>query len=159
MGTASVRAALVTREGQLKSTAEEPISIWEPQSDHYVQSSTEIWQKCCTVVKVKRELRGLSQLHFNTPIMFNRISVFRKLLRVWRGARCEGLALMPPALWWFWTKAFSLFQSIRMVSERFSVAFMALFLTHHSHSFAMRSLQKTKNTPKIYIFLLFQIFK
>ncbi|TKS80182.1 FGGY carbohydrate kinase domain-containing protein [Collichthys lucidus] len=51
VGTASVRAALVTRTGLLKSTAEEPISIWEPQSDHYVQSSTEIWEKCCTVVK------------------------------------------------------------------------------------------------------------
>ncbi|KAK2822065.1 hypothetical protein Q5P01_022130 [Channa striata] len=51
VGTASVRAALVTREGLVKSTAEEPISIWEPQSDHYVQSSTEIWEKCCTVVK------------------------------------------------------------------------------------------------------------
>ncbi|KAM7378953.1 hypothetical protein PAMP_004538 [Pampus punctatissimus] len=51
VGTASVRAALVTREGLLRSTAEEPISIWEPQSDHYVQSSSEIWEKCCTVVK------------------------------------------------------------------------------------------------------------
>uniref|UniRef100_A0A4W6BW72 FGGY carbohydrate kinase domain-containing protein n=1 Tax=Lates calcarifer TaxID=8187 RepID=A0A4W6BW72_LATCA len=51
VGTASVRAALVTRDGLLRSTAEEPISIWEPQSDHYVQSSTEIWEKCCTVVK------------------------------------------------------------------------------------------------------------
>ncbi|KAK7944778.1 hypothetical protein WMY93_000506 [Mugilogobius chulae] len=51
VGTASVRAALVTREGLLKSTAEEPISIWEPQSDHYVQSSSEIWEKCCVVVK------------------------------------------------------------------------------------------------------------
>uniref|UniRef100_A0A4W6BZ54 FGGY carbohydrate kinase domain-containing protein n=1 Tax=Lates calcarifer TaxID=8187 RepID=A0A4W6BZ54_LATCA len=49
VGTASVRAALVTRDGLLRSTAEEPISIWEPQSDHYVQSSTEIWEKCCTV--------------------------------------------------------------------------------------------------------------
>lgn len=51
VGTASVRAALVTREGLLKSTAEKPISIWEPQSDHYVQSSCEIWAKCCVVVK------------------------------------------------------------------------------------------------------------
>lgn len=54
VGTASVRAALVTREGVLRATAEEPISIWEPQSDHYVQSSTEIWEKCCTVVKVQQ---------------------------------------------------------------------------------------------------------
>uniref|UniRef100_A0A3Q3N8M5 FGGY carbohydrate kinase domain containing n=1 Tax=Mastacembelus armatus TaxID=205130 RepID=A0A3Q3N8M5_9TELE len=48
VGTNSVRAALVTREGVLKSTAEEHISIWQPQCDHYVQSSTEIWEKCCT---------------------------------------------------------------------------------------------------------------
>lgn len=52
VGTASVRAALVTRSGLLRSTAQEPISVWEPQSDHYVQSSTEIWEKCCIVVKV-----------------------------------------------------------------------------------------------------------
>lgn len=52
VGTASVRAALVTRAGLLQSTAEEPISIWEPQADHYVQSSAEIWEKCCSVVKV-----------------------------------------------------------------------------------------------------------
>ncbi|KAG7247822.1 hypothetical protein CRUP_016151, partial [Coryphaenoides rupestris] len=33
VGTASVRAALVTREGRLSaSAAEEPIGIWEPQS-------------------------------------------------------------------------------------------------------------------------------
>ncbi|XP_015228469.1 PREDICTED: FGGY carbohydrate kinase domain-containing protein [Cyprinodon variegatus] len=51
VGTASVRAALVTRDGLLRTTAEEPISIWSPQPDHYVQSSTEIWQKCCSVVK------------------------------------------------------------------------------------------------------------
>lgn len=65
VGTASVRAALVTRDGLLRRTAEEPISIWEPQSDHYVQSSTEIWEKCCAVVKkvtdgVKRsQVRGV----------------------------------------------------------------------------------------------------
>lgn len=52
VGTASVRAALVTKDGLVRSTADEPISIWEPQPDHYVQSSTEIWEKCCTVVKV-----------------------------------------------------------------------------------------------------------
>ncbi|KAI3375209.1 hypothetical protein L3Q82_021712 [Scortum barcoo] len=65
VGTASVRAALVTRAGLLRSTAEEPISIWEPRSDHYVQSSTEIWEKCCTVVKrvtqnvERRQVRGI----------------------------------------------------------------------------------------------------
>uniref|UniRef100_A0A674NVQ2 FGGY carbohydrate kinase domain-containing protein n=1 Tax=Takifugu rubripes TaxID=31033 RepID=A0A674NVQ2_TAKRU len=59
VGTASVRAALVSRSGQLKSIAQEPISIWEPQADHYVQSSTEIWEKCCTVVK--RVVRGVDR--------------------------------------------------------------------------------------------------
>ena len=53
VGTASVRAALVTRDGQVKTTAEEPISIWEPLSGHYVQSSTEIWARCCSTVKVR----------------------------------------------------------------------------------------------------------
>lgn len=52
VGTASVRAALVTHCGLLRSTAQEPISIWEPHTDHYVQSSTEIWEKCRIVVKV-----------------------------------------------------------------------------------------------------------
>ncbi|XP_014844655.1 PREDICTED: FGGY carbohydrate kinase domain-containing protein isoform X1 [Poecilia mexicana] len=59
VGTASVRAALVTRQGLLKTTAEEPITIWKPQPEHYVQSSTEIWQKCCSVVKkVIREVQS-----------------------------------------------------------------------------------------------------
>lgn len=65
VGTASVRAALVTRGGVIRTTAQEPISIWEPESDHYVQSSTDIWDKCCIVVKkvthgVERsQVRGL----------------------------------------------------------------------------------------------------
>jgi ribulose kinase len=56
VGTAGVRAALVTRDGRLESTCEEPISIWEPLVDHYVQSSDEIWEKCCELVKVRRTL-------------------------------------------------------------------------------------------------------
>lgn len=52
VGTASVRAALVTKEGHLKTAAQEPVSIWEPHGDHYVQSSSEIWDKCCAVVRV-----------------------------------------------------------------------------------------------------------
>ncbi|XP_037132857.1 FGGY carbohydrate kinase domain-containing protein isoform X3 [Syngnathus acus] len=65
VGTASVRAALVTRDGHLKTSAQEPITIWEPHSDHYVQSSSEIWEKCCSVVKKvtrgvnKKQVRGV----------------------------------------------------------------------------------------------------
>lgn len=54
VGTSSVRAALVTGSGKLRSSAEEPIRIWEPQTDHYVQSSGDIWEKCCTAVRVRR---------------------------------------------------------------------------------------------------------
>uniref|UniRef100_A0A8C2XLZ6 FGGY carbohydrate kinase domain containing n=1 Tax=Cyclopterus lumpus TaxID=8103 RepID=A0A8C2XLZ6_CYCLU len=64
VGSAGVRAALVTRAGLVVSTAEETISIWEPQSDHYVQSSTEIWEKCCTVVKNLRESCWNKAAHF-----------------------------------------------------------------------------------------------
>uniref|UniRef100_A0A8C5CHI8 FGGY carbohydrate kinase domain-containing protein n=1 Tax=Gadus morhua TaxID=8049 RepID=A0A8C5CHI8_GADMO len=65
VGTAGVRAALVTRDGRLESTCEEPISIWEPLVDHYVQSSDEIWEKCCELVKRltqgvdKSQVRGI----------------------------------------------------------------------------------------------------
>uniref|UniRef100_A0A3Q2QQN7 FGGY carbohydrate kinase domain containing n=1 Tax=Fundulus heteroclitus TaxID=8078 RepID=A0A3Q2QQN7_FUNHE len=64
VGTASVRAALVTRDGLLKATAEKAISIWKPQPEHYVQSSTEIWQKCCTVVKNLKESCWNKAAHF-----------------------------------------------------------------------------------------------
>nr|XP_061794953.1 FGGY carbohydrate kinase domain-containing protein-like [Nerophis lumbriciformis] len=65
VGTASVRAALVSKNGHLKTVAQEPISIWEPHTDHYVQSSSEIWRKCCSVVKEvtrdvnKNQVRGI----------------------------------------------------------------------------------------------------
>ncbi|XP_077063593.1 FGGY carbohydrate kinase domain-containing protein-like [Siphateles boraxobius] len=51
VGTASVRAALVTPDGQVKHTAEEPVVIWEPRAEHYEQSSADIWSKCCRAVK------------------------------------------------------------------------------------------------------------
>ncbi|XP_043085711.1 FGGY carbohydrate kinase domain-containing protein-like isoform X2 [Puntigrus tetrazona] len=51
VGTASVRAALVTQDGHIKHTAEESIEIWEPCADHYEQSSEDIWSKCCRTVK------------------------------------------------------------------------------------------------------------
>ncbi|XP_077581033.1 FGGY carbohydrate kinase domain-containing protein [Stigmatopora nigra] len=65
VGTASVRAALVSKNGHLKTVATQPISIWEPHTDHYVQSSTEIWSKCCAVVQEvtrgvdKTQIRGI----------------------------------------------------------------------------------------------------
>ncbi|XP_030629928.1 FGGY carbohydrate kinase domain-containing protein isoform X2 [Chanos chanos] len=59
VGTSSVRAALVTWDGRVKTTAEEPIQIWEPHPDHYVQSSSDIWNKCCICVrKVTQDIKS-----------------------------------------------------------------------------------------------------
>ena len=52
VGTSSVRAALVDKCGAIKSTMEEPVSINNPQLNYYEQSSDEIWEKCCKLVKV-----------------------------------------------------------------------------------------------------------
>ncbi|XP_061209402.1 FGGY carbohydrate kinase domain-containing protein isoform X5 [Neopsephotus bourkii] len=51
VGSASVRAALVDGLGTVVAHAEHPIQIWEPQPDHYEQSSTDIWAACCSVTK------------------------------------------------------------------------------------------------------------
>jgi len=52
VGTSSVRAALVTSSGQIVCSASSAITIWEPEPNFYEQSSAEIWQACCTVVRV-----------------------------------------------------------------------------------------------------------
>ncbi|XP_067996821.1 FGGY carbohydrate kinase domain-containing protein isoform X3 [Melanerpes formicivorus] len=51
VGTASVRAALVDEHGTVVAHADQPIQIWEPQPDHYEQSSADIWAACCSVTK------------------------------------------------------------------------------------------------------------
>ncbi|KAG9471519.1 hypothetical protein GDO78_014505 [Eleutherodactylus coqui] len=51
VGTASVRAALVDQSGTVIDQAEEALTIWEPQPDHYEQSSDNIWRACCVVTK------------------------------------------------------------------------------------------------------------
>ena len=53
VGTSSVRAALVTSAGHLVCSASSAITIWEPEPNFYEQSSADIWQACCTVVRVR----------------------------------------------------------------------------------------------------------
>jgi len=55
VGTSSVRAALVTTSGKLLCSATQSITIWESEADCYEQSSDEIWQACCTVIRVSTE--------------------------------------------------------------------------------------------------------
>ncbi|KAM4641136.1 FGGY carbohydrate kinase domain-containing protein [Discoglossus pictus] len=65
VGTASVRAALVDQFGTVVDQEEQSIQIWEPQPDHYEQSSDDIWAACCKVTKkvaqmaVTGRIRGL----------------------------------------------------------------------------------------------------
>ncbi|KAI5104686.1 FGGY carbohydrate kinase domain-containing protein, partial [Silurus meridionalis] len=65
VGSGSVRAALVSRDGRVMATAEEPIQIWQPEMDYYEQSSEDIWRMCCSTVKkvtqgvVKQRVRGI----------------------------------------------------------------------------------------------------
>jgi len=56
VGTSSVRAALVTSAGHLVCSASSAITIWEPEPNFYEQSSADIWQACCTVVRVRRSV-------------------------------------------------------------------------------------------------------
>ena len=53
VGSSSVRAALVTSGGHLVCLASSSIMVWEPETDYYEQSSDNIWNACCTVVRVR----------------------------------------------------------------------------------------------------------
>lgn len=52
VGTGSARAALVTAAGAVQRTCVRPIQTWNPQPDHYEQSSADIWRAVCECVKV-----------------------------------------------------------------------------------------------------------
>ena len=52
VGTASVRAALVSSNGKIVSSAIQPLKIWKSQPNYFEQSSEDIWGNVCIVVKV-----------------------------------------------------------------------------------------------------------
>uniref|UniRef100_A0A8D8YBZ2 FGGY carbohydrate kinase domain-containing protein n=1 Tax=Cacopsylla melanoneura TaxID=428564 RepID=A0A8D8YBZ2_9HEMI len=51
VGTSSVRAALVSARGKVGPIAVSPIQVWSPQPHFYQQSSEDIWQSVCKVVR------------------------------------------------------------------------------------------------------------
>ncbi|CAK8675904.1 unnamed protein product [Clavelina lepadiformis] len=51
VGTESVRAALVSANGKIEQTAQASLTINKPKPDYFEQSSQEIWQKCCHLIK------------------------------------------------------------------------------------------------------------
>lgn len=52
VGTKSVRAAVVNRNGKVVAKATKDIRIWNPDEDFYVQSSENIWEAVIHAVKV-----------------------------------------------------------------------------------------------------------
>jgi predicted NBD/HSP70 family sugar kinase len=54
VGTGSVRAALVTRNGKLLCMSSEETKTWNPSVGYFEQSTDDIWKAVCRVVKVKQ---------------------------------------------------------------------------------------------------------
>ncbi|GLH03762.1 uncharacterized protein GBIM_09616 [Gryllus bimaculatus] len=55
VGTGSVRAALVDKQGKILKTDTEPINTWTPKPNFFEQSSDDIWRACCKTVKAVTE--------------------------------------------------------------------------------------------------------
>jgi glycerol kinase len=53
VGTGSVRAALVTRNGKLLHMSSKSTKTWSPALGYFEQSTDDIWRGVCSVVKVK----------------------------------------------------------------------------------------------------------
>ncbi|XP_025837313.1 FGGY carbohydrate kinase domain-containing protein-like [Agrilus planipennis] len=51
VGTGSVRAALVAKNGKVAKAAVENLKTWNPQPDFYEQSSDDVWNCCKKVIK------------------------------------------------------------------------------------------------------------
>ncbi|KAK2159831.1 hypothetical protein LSH36_145g04069 [Paralvinella palmiformis] len=63
VGTSSVRAALVTGVGQVLSTATHSLRILEPDPDYFEQSSENIWDGCCKVIRSVSAGVNKDQIH------------------------------------------------------------------------------------------------
>lgn len=53
VGTGSARAAIVSVHGKVINMCIRPIKTWRPQTNHYEQSSDDIWNAVCECVKVR----------------------------------------------------------------------------------------------------------
>lgn len=54
VGTGSARAALVDETGRVYKTHVKPIEMWNPRTDHYEQSSDDVWSSVCECVQVSK---------------------------------------------------------------------------------------------------------
>lgn len=56
VGTGSARAALVTATGTVVRTFAQSTQTWNPQPDHYEQSSADIWSAVVACVRVNSHI-------------------------------------------------------------------------------------------------------
>lgn len=56
VGTGSVRAALVNINGKILSVKIKQIKTWNPKPDFYQQSSEDIWESCCEVIREVKKI-------------------------------------------------------------------------------------------------------
>lgn len=81
VGTGSARAALVNKEGSILKVHTHPIITWNPKPKYYQQSSDDIWNACCVVIKVY----SFICLFFCIYLLFFQIKFFcnfRKLVKI-----------------------------------------------------------------------------
>ena len=90
VGTASVRAALITHDGRIVSSATKPLQIWQPLTDYYEQSSEDVWRNVCLVVKVLSKflfcvcdpLEVCSQTRRDNPCWRGEVSFYHRRIRL-----------------------------------------------------------------------------
>ena len=56
VGTGSVRAALISKNGKTKSLANNTTQTFNPQEQFYEQSSNNVWLAVCCAVKVSLKI-------------------------------------------------------------------------------------------------------
>lgn len=113
VGTGSARAALVNAHGRVLQVHVKKIDTWNPQPDHYEQSSDNIWQAVCECVHVnyyigyacKARIYEISE-HFEICRVSPRDIQAMKLL---------ASDLMQHALWSFWIEKMSHYRSAPLV--------------------------------------------
>lgn len=74
VGTSSARAALVTSQGEVIKQHSEKITIWNPEKDHYEQSSDNIWNSVCECVRVSRFCCWFSYVCMHVMLLLQALS-------------------------------------------------------------------------------------
>lgn len=93
----SVRAGLFDQCGKLIKSSTQACKIWNPLPNYYEQSSENIWESCCKVVRVIFQLFHFVRYSEASPII---LTFFPRMLWMVLNQRMsKGLALTPPVHW------------------------------------------------------------